>query len=92
MLRKFAQAARLRLRAADAESAVCVAESVRAAIEALVIHDLKDSTLSVTVSAGVACAAGGAVITPDMLYHRADTALYAAKDGGRNRIELAADL
>lgn len=110
VLRKFAQTARLRLRASDvlarmggeefalvlpatdAVGAVYVAESVRAAIEALVIHDLKDSTLSVTVSAGVACAAGGAVITPDMLYHRADTALYAAKAAGRNRIELAADL
>ena len=110
VLRRFAQTARLRLRASDvlarmggkefalilpatdAVGAVHVAESVRGAIEALVIQDLKDGTLSVTVSAGVACAAGGAVITPDMLYHRADTALYAAKDAGRNRIELAADL
>lgn len=110
VLRKFAQAARLRLRASDmlarmggeefalilpstdAVGAVHVAESVRAAIEALVIHDLKDGTLSVTVSAGVACAAAGAATTPDLLYHRADTALYAAKAAGRNRIELAADL
>ena len=109
-LRKFAQTARLRLRASDvlarmggeefalilpatdAVGAVHVAESVRAAIEALVIQDLKGGTLSLTVSAGVACAAAGAVTTPDLLYHRADTALYAAKAGGRNRIELAADL
>lgn len=110
VLRKFAQAARLRLRASDvmarmggeefalilpatdAVGAVHVAESVRAAIEALVINDLKDSTLSITVSAGVACAAAGANTTPDLLYHRADTALYAAKAAGRNRIEVAADL
>ncbi len=110
VLRKFAQTARLRLRASDvlarmggeefalilpatdAVGAVHVAESVRAAVEALVIQDLKDGTLSVTVSAGVACAAAGATTTPDMLYHRADTALYAAKAAGRNRIELAADL
>jgi diguanylate cyclase (GGDEF)-like protein len=111
VLRRFAQATRLRLRASDvlarmggeefalilpatdAVGAVHVAESVRAAIEALVIDDLKSGTVSVTVSAGVACAAGGgAPTTPDLLYHRADTALYAAKAGGRNRIELAADL
>ena len=110
VLRKFAQTARLRLRASDvlarmggeefalilpstdAVGAVHVAESVRAAIEALVIHDLKEGTLSITVSAGVACAAAGAITTPDQLYHRADTALYAAKAAGRNRIELAADL
>ncbi|MBC7618489.1 MAG: GGDEF domain-containing protein [Candidatus Saccharibacteria bacterium] len=110
VLRKFAQTARLRLRASDvlarmggeefalilpdtdAVGAVHVAESVRAAIEALVIQDLKGGTLTVTVSAGVACVAGGAAITSDMLYHRADTALYAAKAAGRNRIELAADL
>ena len=76
----------------DAVGAVHVAESVRAATEALVIQDLKDGTLSITISAGVACAAAGAVTTPDLLYHRADTALYAAKAAGRNRIELATDL
>ena len=110
VLRKFAQTARLGLRASDvlarmggeefalilpdtdAVGAVHVAESVRAAIEALVIQDLKGGTLMVTVSAGVACVERGAVITPDMLYHRADTALYTAKVAGRNRIELAADL
>lgn len=110
VLRKFAQAARLRLRASDvlarmggeefalilpatdAVGAVHVAESVRAATEALAINDLKEGTLSVTVSAGVACATGGAATTPDQLYHRADIALYAAKAGGRNRIELATDL
>ena len=110
VLRKFAHAARLRLRASDvlarmggeefalilpatdAVGAVHVAESVRAAIEGLVINDLKDGTLSITVSAGIACAASGAATTHDQLYHRADTALYAAKAAGRNRIELATDL
>lgn len=111
VLRKFAQTARMRLRASDvlarmggeefalilpatdAVGAVHVAESVRAAIEALTIDDMKNGNVSITVSAGVACAAGGGPLTtPDLLYHRADTALYAAKSAGRNRIELAADL
>ena len=110
VLRKFAQTARMRLRASDvlarmggeefaiilpttdAVGAVHVAESVRATIESLLISDLKGSTLSITVSAGVACAASGATTTPDLLYQRADAALYAAKAAGRNRIELAADL
>ena len=81
------------LPATDAVGAVYVAESVRAAVEAMVVSDLKDGTVSVTVSAGVACVAGGgAPATPDQLYQRADAALYAAKAAGRNRIELAADL
>ena len=110
VLRQFAQAARLRLRASDvlarmggeefaiilpatdAVGAVHVAESVRVAVEKLVIDDQKNGTLSVTVSAGIACATAGTASTPDMLYHRADTALYAAKAAGRNRIELVADL
>lgn len=110
VLRRFAQAARMRLRASDvlarmggeefalilpntdAIGAVHVAESVRSAIEALAISDLKEGTISITVSAGVACALGSTSTTADALYHRADTALYAAKAGGRNRIELAADL
>ena len=80
------------LPATDAAGAMHVAESVRAAIEALVINDLNHATLSITVSAGVACATSGAVTTPDQLYHLADTALYAAKALGRNRIQLATGL
>ena len=77
----------------DAVGAVHVAESVRAAVQAMVVVDLKGGSIKVTVSAGVACsAANSAPTTPDLLYHRADTALYAAKEAGRNRIELAADL
>jgi diguanylate cyclase (GGDEF)-like protein len=64
---------------------------VRAAVEKLVIPDLKKWALSVTVSVGMDCAADGAVSTPDQLYHRADTALYAVKAAGRNRIVLASD-
>ncbi len=76
----------------DPVGAIHVAEAVRAAIEAMVVSDLKGGTVSITVSAGVACATNGAVTTPDQLYHRADTALYVAKARGRNRIELATDL
>ena len=110
VLRRFADTARLRLRASDvlarmggeefalilpatdAVGAVHVAESVRAAIEELTISDLKGGKVSITLSAGVACASGRGVVTPDQLYHHADTALYAAKAAGRNRIELATDL
>ncbi|OYU45443.1 MAG: GGDEF domain-containing protein [Burkholderiales bacterium PBB4] len=77
----------------DTVGAVHVAEAVRAAVEALVVSDMKGGSISITVSAGVACALGGSTpTTPDQLYHRADTALYAAKEAGRNRIELAPDL
>ena len=110
VLRRFADAARLRLRASDVLArmggeefalilpstdvigSVHVAESVLAAIEALTISDLKGGKVFVTLSAGVACASGSGVISPDQLYHHADTALYAAKAAGRNRIELATDL
>ncbi len=77
------------LPATDAVGAMRVAESVRAAIQALTVSDLKNGSLSITLSAGVACAAGSLAATPDQLYHQADIALYAAKAGGRNRIELA---
>jgi diguanylate cyclase (GGDEF)-like protein len=46
------------------------------------------STISLTVSIGVAAVRGSAQL--EALLARADVALYRAKAGGRNRVELAA--
>lgn len=46
-----------------------------------------DGGISITVSIGVATL--GETETLDQLFERADVALYSAKDGGRNRVELA---
>lgn len=46
-----------------------------------------DSGINITVSIGVATL--GETESLDQLFERADVALYSAKDGGRNRVELA---
>jgi two-component system cell cycle response regulator len=48
--------------------------------------------IRVTISLGLACLEQGVKETPDCetLLRRADEALYAAKNGGRNRVEMAA--
>ena len=51
---------------------------------------LDDTSLSVTLSAGVACSYRE--IAPDDLIRLADQALYRAKDAGRNRIVCQAPL
>lgn len=69
----------------DLAGAAVLAERVRAAIEEIAIDVGGVAPLSVTVSIGVAALderAGGA----EQLVERADAALYAAKDAGRNRV------
>ena len=61
-----------------------VAEKVRLAV----LHDLAGQQPEVTISVGVASAAGRA-IDLNALMASADAALYRAKDKGRNRVELA---
>jgi len=67
---------------ARAEEAMVAAEKLRRAIQALRI-DIGDGELQLTVSCGIAEFRGGD--QPDQVFERADRAMYAAKQGGRNR-------
>ena len=64
----------------DAEAAGHVAERMRAEVAGA------DTPVSITVSIGIATWDGEA---PEELLHRADEALYAAKDAGRDRVTAA---
>ncbi|GAA3442872.1 diguanylate cyclase [Planomonospora venezuelensis] len=68
------------------EHALARLEELRRTVEADSVR-ADGRPLSVTFSAGVAVLAPGQ--SPDDLLHAADQALYAAKRGGRNRIERA---
>ncbi|MDP1821638.1 MAG: GGDEF domain-containing protein [Archangium sp.] len=71
----------------DQAAALVVAERVRAATAALVLS-FEGRQTSMTVSVGVAQARSEEGL--EALLHRADTALYASKHQGRNRVSLAA--
>lgn len=71
-----------------AEKAAEVAERLRRSIADLPVELDDGHLLTVTVSIGVA-GLGGTETTVDTLIGLADKALYAAKDGGRNRVFLA---
>ncbi len=64
-----------------------VGERIRAAVAASA--DLAHPLCRLTVSVGVA-ASDGRAMKPEALLHEADQALYVAKRGGRNRVEVAA--
>ncbi|GAA4494876.1 diguanylate cyclase [Gluconacetobacter tumulicola] len=70
---------------ASAEAAAC-AERIRSRIEKSAIPCSTGDTFSLTISAGIATFQGGIKI--GTLIEQADRALYAAKDAGRNRIEI----
>jgi diguanylate cyclase (GGDEF)-like protein len=72
----------------DPENAHGAAERLRAAIELCRVH-YADQVLRVTVSIGVAIQLAEASQTAEVLLQRADQALYAAKEGGRNRVVMA---
>ncbi len=74
----------------DAQDATVVAERIRATLEQTPVLTA-EGALAVTASFGVA--AWHPALGPfevDALVKRADEALYAAKEGGRNRVEVAA--
>lgn len=72
------------------EAAARGAERIRRAIAAEPFYSERaDTDVPVTVSAGVATQAGEDDVMADLL-HRADQALYRAKQKGRNRIEALA--
>ncbi|MFW7267665.1 GGDEF domain-containing protein [Gluconacetobacter sp. Hr-1-5] len=68
-----------------AEAAEC-AERIRSRIEDSAIPCSTGMTISLTISGGIATFRGGTKIST--LIEQADRALYAAKEAGRNRIEI----
>lgn len=75
---------------ADPDFAGATAERLREAIaEAPFAVEGVSGGLHVTTSIGYA-ASGAEILDPDRLFERADSALYQAKDEGRNRVKAAA--
>jgi diguanylate cyclase (GGDEF)-like protein len=75
----------------DEDAATQFAERVRHAVEAHVFRD-EDTEVRMTMSCGLAAFPDEAVDEPEELLKRADEALYAAKEGGRNRVVAASQL
>ncbi len=73
----------------DLIAATVIAERLRKAVAGKSFAVKPSTAITVTISIGVA-AIGGVDDTPTLLIDRADTALYAAKREGRNRVNLAA--
>ncbi len=68
------------------EGAVCVAETIRRKIAETPVHG-QDNPVSLTLSIGVASTIPTQLGQQGQLIHLADTCLYRAKQGGRNRVE-----
>lgn len=72
----------------DQINALKMAEKIRQKIENMTIK-YGEHSISFTASLGVACQIPENGSTEISLIHKADTALYRAKNKGRNRVELA---
>lgn len=71
----------------DLPEAARVAERLRERIDALRFDaGFRGDPYGVTMSFGAAAVAAGEALTAEALYDRADTAMYAAKRAGRNRV------
>ena len=75
-------------RAIPLDNAARLAERLRAEIEARAVR-FRDEELRVTVSVGAAALPESSAESPEALLAEADRALYRAKQGGRNRIEIS---
>jgi diguanylate cyclase (GGDEF)-like protein len=73
---------------ADVFQALVVAERIRRALEAAPVTCAIEAAVAVRISAGVA--AWGAGDSTETLLVKADQALYCAKRGGRNQVQMAA--
>ena len=73
---------------ADLDLAKVIAERVRKGVMDTPLH-LKELTIQITISLGVAMLKEGE--RKEALLERADTAMYEAKRGGRNRVVIARD-
>jgi two-component system chemotaxis family response regulator WspR len=77
----------------EANGARILAERIRTRVEALrITHRASDAGPYLTVSLGVATVIPRPGLRPEDLVDLADRALYAAKQGGRNRVATASDL
>ncbi len=74
---------------ADEADALRMAEALRQKVESLAIPHAQSGAGMVTISAGLAVIAKNEHATADQLLRAADDALYYAKWGGRNRIQVA---
>lgn len=70
------------------EEALVVAERLRRSVSRGAIPVENDTPLRLTVSIGVCPVSGGGGDTIENAIHRADLALYRAKNGGRNRVSV----
>lgn len=75
----------------DSESAMVVAERVRAGVEAMLIVAGEKLTFNVTVSVGLYSEVPTEQGSVEQMLKRADLALYQSKEAGRNRITRYGD-
>jgi diguanylate cyclase (GGDEF)-like protein len=76
-------------REVDAIGGLALGERLRRLVEEMRVLQPDGERILVTISVGVATAPRGAVVKAAALVKRADENLYAAKRGGRNRVEAS---